>query len=190
MTTSKTDRELTGREWTGRGVFLTLAAFFGVVFAVNIFFVVTAVRTYTGVVAQEPYRKGLAYNQRIDADAQQAQLGWTAALTADKGGCTRLDLVAADGRPVSGLTVTGTLSRPSTAAFDRPLTYIETAPGRYESGSSEADRSSSGQANTGEQKTTVAALESGTWIVTLAARDSVSDAEPVYQLRRRLWLKP
>lgn len=160
----------TGQGLSGRSVLVMLVAFFGVVFVVNGYFAYAALQTYTGVVAQEPYRKGLTYNRRIDADARQATLGWSADLAADRDGQARLDLAARDGQPVAGLAVTATLGRPSTDAFDRPLTFIETTPGHYEA--------------------TLAALDAGSWIVTLTARDSGPATEPVFQLRRRLWLKP
>ncbi len=64
------------RVLTGRHVALTFAGFFGVVFAVNIYFVTVALSTHTGVVANEPYRKGLKYNERIAASEQQESLGW------------------------------------------------------------------------------------------------------------------
>ena len=52
----------------GRHVLIGLLLFFGTIFAVNGYFMFVALSTYTGVVADEPYRKGLAYNARIAAD--------------------------------------------------------------------------------------------------------------------------
>ena len=46
--------------------------FFGVVFVVNGAMIYSAVSTHSGLVANEPYRKGLHYNERIDADERQA----------------------------------------------------------------------------------------------------------------------
>ena len=165
MTPAVTDREL-----SGRSVLVMLLAFFAVVFAVNAYFAAAAIQTYSGVVAQEPYRKGLTYNRRIAADERQTALGWTAAVEADRAGHARLDLASADGRPVTALVVTGTLGRPSTDIADRTVAFIETQPGRYE--------------------TQGTALDGGSWIVTIAARAGPAASEPVFQLRRRLWLKP
>jgi nitrogen fixation protein FixH len=156
-------------ELTGRGVLAMFVGFFGIVFAVNAYFVTSAISTYTGVVAKEPYRKGLAYNLRIEADERQASLGWAANLTAERAGPARLALVTRDGAPVAGLVVTATVSRPSTDHFDRKLTFTETVPGHYE--------------------TTPIALDGGSWIVALSARETAV-AQPIFQLRRRLWLKP
>ncbi len=165
MTPTVSDREL-----SGRNVLIILLSFFGVVFAVNAYFATAAIQTYTGVVAQEPYRKGLTYNRRIAADQRQSALGWTAALDAGRDGHARLDLTAAGGLPVTGLVVTGTLGRPSTEIADRAMIFNETQPGRYE--------------------TQGAALDAGSWVATIAARTSSASADPVFQLRRRLWLKP
>lgn len=165
MTQSAVEREL-----TGRSVLVMLLAFFGVIFAVNAYFATVAIGTYTGVVAQEPYRKGLTYNRRIAASLRQDELNWTATVEARRDGLTRLDLSAPDGQPVTGLDVKGVMGRPSTDIADRALTFTETKPGHYE--------------------TQAAAIEPGNWIVTIAARADAAAAEPVFQLRRRVWLKP
>jgi len=60
----------------GRHVLFAFLGFFGVIFAVNGVFLYAALSTHTGVVANEPYRKGLNYNQRIAAFQAQEQLGW------------------------------------------------------------------------------------------------------------------
>jgi nitrogen fixation protein FixH len=159
----------TAHPLTGRAVLAMFVSFFGIVFLVNGYFVASAIQTYTGVVAQEPYRKGLAYNNRIDADERQASLGWTAQLTTARVGPTRVELITRDGHPVVGLAVTATIGRPSTNQFDRAIAFSETAPGTYES--------------------PPAALDGGTWIVMLTAREGGA-TEPVFQLRRRVWLKP
>jgi nitrogen fixation protein FixH len=164
MTVTQTCKHL-----SGRSVLAILIAFFGVVFAVNGYFAFAAINTYSGVVAQEPYRKGLTYNRRIQAGERQVDLGWTAELNANRDGDTRLVLADSDGRPVSGLTVRAILGRPSTGKFDRALAFVEIAPGNYLS--------------------TEVPLDDGNWIVTLTAHEA-NATEPILQLRRRLWLKP
>ena len=61
---------------TGRHVLLAMLAFFGVIFAVNGAFLYFALGSHSGVVAVEPYRKGLAYNQAIAAAEAQERRGW------------------------------------------------------------------------------------------------------------------
>src|SRR5262249_34112510 len=74
------------RGMQGRHVLVAFLAFFGTVFAVNGTLIYEAVSTHTGLVANEPYRKGLAYNARIGADERQARLGWTETLEVGRDG--------------------------------------------------------------------------------------------------------
>ncbi|MBL8565721.1 MAG: FixH family protein [Hyphomicrobiaceae bacterium] len=157
---------------TGRHVLLGLIAFFGVVFAVNGVFLYQALSTHTGVVANEPYRKGLEYNQRIEADARQQALGWTVDLTVpDHVGEVRAMMVDANKRPVTGLRLVGRVGRPSTGDLDRALEFKEASAGTYIA--------------------PVTVLEEGTWIVELQASELKSDGEAVvWRMRKRIWQKP
>lgn len=152
----------------GRHVLFAFLAFFATVFLVNGVMIYSAVSTHTGLVANEPYRKGLAYNERIGADQRQARLGWTETLEVGRNGHVVLALAERDGRAVRGMQVEGVLGRPATNRFDVKLLLAETAPGRYEAHA--------------------AAIAEGSWLVMLEARIQMG-AEPVYRKRRRLWLK-
>ncbi len=157
-------------ELTGRHVLILLVMFFATILAVNGWFIYAALSTYSGVVANEPYRKGLAYNERIAADERQTALGWSAALDAEKSGKLALVMTDRGGRPLTGLQVRAAIGRPSTDRFDLTVRFIEVAPGRYEA-----------------RDTTLAA---GNWIVALEARTRSGDANPDFRLRRKLWLAP
>lgn len=157
------------RRLEGWHVLAMLVAFFSAIFAVNGYFLVSALSTYSGVVSVEPYRKGLAYNQRIAADEVQTALNWQVNVGAARSGEVTIDLTGSGGRAVEGLVISATLGRPSTGAFDKTLKFAEQSQGRYVS-----------QGPT---------LEEGSWIITLEARKAAGDAEPVYRVRRRLWLK-
>ncbi len=154
----------------GRDVLAALFAFFGVIFAVNGYFLYAAISTHTGVVANEPYRKGLAYNERIAADERQAQLGWTATLEVERNGLIRLALRDRDGLSISAHAVTGTIGRPATSKSDQAVTLRESEPGIY--------------------FTKIGVLSPGSWIASLDITDRSNATGPSYQLRRRLWLKP
>ncbi len=154
---------------TGRHVLVALLTFFGVIFAVNGYFLYAALSTHTGVVSVEPYRKGLAYNERIAADERQSKLGWTADIVALRDGVVTLSLQDASGRPLSGQRVTGTVGRPSTNAFDRGLDLREINPGQYQS--------------------TLQPLLPGGWIAQIEIR-STGTADTLFRIRRRLWLTP
>jgi nitrogen fixation protein FixH len=149
-----------------------ICAFFGLVFAVNAYFVEVALSTHTGVVANEPYRKGLDYNNRIAADERQSALGWTDEIRIDETG-TRVVAVLTDrdGAPVAGRSLSASFSRPATEKGEMRLSFSEVTPGRYESVLSEA------------------AL--GGYIIQLDVRATADEAaEPVFRARKRLWRKP
>ena len=58
----------------------------------------SALSTHTGLVANEPYRKGLHYNERIEADERQARLGWSDSIEIGRDGRVTL-LVTRPRRP-------------------------------------------------------------------------------------------
>ena len=118
---------------TGRHVLIGLIVFFGVMLVANGIFLYTALTTYSGVVSDEPYRKGLNYNERILAEKHQQSLGWSSKIAlAGQGDGVNLELADSNGNPVSGLAVAGRISRPATAAMDVALALDETEPGHYQ----------------------------------------------------------
>ena len=83
-TTLPTARRQQGLQ--GRHVALIFFTFFGAIFAMNGAMIYSAISTYSGIVSNEPYRKGLHYNDRIDADARQTRLGWTDTVSVSREG--------------------------------------------------------------------------------------------------------
>jgi nitrogen fixation protein FixH len=169
MSTRPTGATSSAGQIDGRHVLAGFLVFFACVFAVNGYFIVRAVSTHTGVVSQEPYRKGLAYNDRIAADARQTVLGWreTLALTSD--GRVVLSLADREDKPVLGLRINASVGRPSTITHDRTVALTEAADGQYT-----AD---------------IGSLDGGNWLVNIDAW-RIGEREPAFRLRRRLWLKP
>ena len=157
------------RNLNGRDVLAVFLTFFAAIFAVNGVLIYAAVSTHTGLVANEPYRKGLAYNERILADARQVELGWSERLELGRDGHLMLALAEPDGRSVRGLRIQGVLGRAATNRHDVYLAFAETAPGQYEAQGPE--------------------IAAGSWLISLEARTG-EGAQPIYRLRRRLWLKP
>jgi nitrogen fixation protein FixH len=154
----------------GHHVLAAFLVFFAAVFIANGAMIYSAISTHTGLVANEPYRKGLHYNERIAAEERQARLGWVETIEVTRDGHVSLKLAGDDGRPVGSLKVIGALGRPSTNRQDIQLALTELAPGRYEA--------------------RLAPLGEGNWIIALDAFAGSGQAEPVYRTRRRLWLKP
>ncbi|MEQ1576959.1 MAG: FixH family protein [Hyphomicrobium sp.] len=156
---------------TGRNIFTIFVSFFAVVFAVNAYFMMMALSTHTGVVAVEPYRKGLKYNDRIAASERQDSLGWQGDIAFSKDGLRLIaSLHDAAGLPLSGLKVSAILGRPVTTREDIALDFAATAPGQYEAA--------------------VSLAGAGAFIANLEAMDPLHAGEgAVYRARKRLWLK-
>ena len=160
------------RELKGWHVLAAMLAFFGTIVAVDSVLIYKAVSTFGGIESANAYRDGLAYNARLAVDAKQAKLGWTEKLEV-AGSPQRLSvtLVGADGAGISRRHVVADVGRPATNRFDRTLDLVEVAPGRYEAAFGDA--------------------EPGTWTVALRVFERRDDsAEPVYRVRRRLWVAP
>lgn len=83
----------------------------------------------------DAYERGLSYDDVIAGANQQELLGWQVqlSLTAE---VNIHQLVVTfrdrDGSPLSGLTVTGRIVRPTNEGQDRALRLKETTAGRYE----------------------------------------------------------
>lgn len=163
-----------GKTWTftGRHMLFGIIAFFGIVFAVNAYMITVALSTHTGVVANEPYRKGLKYNERIAAGVRQDALEWADDIAFADGGKTLVFTVVDKTKtPVTGLRVAAVLGRPATVREDEKLALAETAPGRYEAKT----------ALTGE----------GNFDAFVEITDPAKEADGIiYRARKRLWLKP
>ena len=156
----------------GKHVLYAMVAMFGLVIAVNLVFVYLAIDTFTGVTTENPYKEGLAYNQVLAARDAQRDLGWQGNVTYERTGVDdgprqiAVSVSDRDGRPLRGLSLDGSLHRPTHAGVDQPLIWRETAPGRY---------------------TAEAALpEPGNWDLLVSARDGDS---PPFEMKARLWFK-
>jgi nitrogen fixation protein FixH len=156
----------------GWHVLAGMIGFFGVIFAVNGVFLYQALSTHTGVIANEPYRKGLAYNERIADEERQQALGWREQLTlAPTGDRLTLQLTDGAGRPVRGLRIAGLVGRPSTNEHDIRLDLAEQPTGTYAAA--------------------VPPLAAGTWMVSLEASELTAEGERIlWRTRTRLWRTP
>ncbi len=159
------------RVLTGRTVLAIFVGFFAVVFAVNGVLMYEALSTRSGMVANEPYRKGLKYNERIAADERQSALGWKAdiALSPDAKSLT-VALSTDKGEPVAGLAIVGHIGRPVTDKEDHELTLVEATPGQYTAAFPSA--------------------EPGAYVADIEISDAAaSEGTVLYRARRRLWVQ-
>ncbi|MBF0152739.1 MAG: FixH family protein [Magnetococcales bacterium] len=122
------------RRWEGWS--LSLVLFACVVIVANIALVYFATSSWTGLVTQNSYEKGLAFNQVLTDQHTQDKLGWRGTLQSDTlragvPGPMLFTLVRDDGTPLRGARVTLELFRPVAAGHDQNLDMLETSPGQY-----------------------------------------------------------
>lgn len=123
------------RPITGRTVFFACLAFFGLIAAMNVVLVWTALASFPGVEVDSSYKAGQQFPAEQLAAHAQAERHWQVGATAGRTGDDAVEVVVAvrdkDGHPVAGLGGEVTLRRPSNAALDRRIALTETEPGRY-----------------------------------------------------------
>lgn len=114
----------------GWHVLVLIVLFFGVTIGVNATFITLAMRTHPGEDVPRSYYQGLNFNDTLALRREQAAMGWTARFNVVDGEL----LVAvsdADGAPVSGLNLVGTLNHPTNTSRDCPLDFTEGRSGLY-----------------------------------------------------------
>lgn len=115
----------------GWHVMLMLVAFFGVTIGVNVTFITLALGSHPGEEIPRSYLQGLSYNDVLEQRQDQAENGWTARSNT-VGDRFLLAISDADGAPVTGLALEGSLRHPTQTEQDCDLGFSETRPGVYE----------------------------------------------------------
>jgi nitrogen fixation protein FixH len=123
------------RQLTGRMVLAMIVAFFAVIIGVNAFMAHEALSTFRGVDADSAYRAGQLFEHEVAmAKAQDAE-HWQvdAKVTPAADGTAVLEIAAHDasGAPLSGMTTTAVLARPTDRHLDRTITISEDGAGHY-----------------------------------------------------------
>jgi nitrogen fixation protein FixH len=119
---------------SGRKVLAILVLFFGTIFSVNALMAYYALSTFRGEVADHPYEVGLAFNAEIAAAREQEARNWRVGanfVAAADGKRFEVSARDGDGRPISGLHVTGIFAAPVDATRDRRVELVERQPGEY-----------------------------------------------------------
>ncbi len=123
-----------GRKLKGIHVFLMLAGFFGVLFAVNGVFVYFALTSFSGVSVDDAYKKGLSYNQEISRFEEQRARGWQTGFSVstlpDKRVAVFLSVTDKAGKLPDNLSATLLITRPARQDQDRTLN-LEMADGKF-----------------------------------------------------------
>lgn len=153
---------------TGGGVLLWLIGFFGVIIAINVYFITASVITFRGEDEQKPYLQGIEYNQTLERRAEQEKLNWNATISASrlKSGAVRVTVTIADARglPQTRVKLSGELRHPADENRDHAIVLHEAGGGRYE--------------------TDVRGVAPGAWDVIV---ESASRSRP-FEAIRRLWI--
>lgn len=114
----------------GIHVFWAIAAFFAVMVAVQVIFVVRAVATFPGEDVPNAYVLGLDYNGTLERRSEQQRLGWDAEAGVQDGSLVvRIEDSARNA--VTGLGVTVGVRRVGKAGEGEIFTLNETTPGEY-----------------------------------------------------------
>ena len=97
--------------------------FFVTFIAVDAVMVTLAVRTQTGLVTEQAYEKGLAYNETLKAAAEQTAWGWQDTISVHDGNITYV-LNNENGDAVTGAIVTAQFIRPVQDGHDFSVPLI------------------------------------------------------------------
>lgn len=127
------------RELTGRKVLLIFIGVFGVIFGVNIYMAVQAVRTFPGLEVSSGYADSQDFDIRR---AAQLALGWAADVEVDiEAGILTLHLLNSDGTPAAPAEFQALLTRPTNRTEDQQLVLtryngaftapVSVSPGRW-----------------------------------------------------------
>jgi nitrogen fixation protein FixH len=116
-------------------VLFFLLAFFGVVFAANAVMIKLAIDTLPGSEVDSAYKASLAYNAEIRAADIQDGRAWSVAgrieRRADGQATVRVEARDADNVPLTGLSFSARLSRPTDNRHDRVVALSERGAGLY-----------------------------------------------------------
>lgn len=108
-----------------------IVAFFVVITCVLAGFAYVAITTYRGVVTDQAYERGVAYNAVIARAEEQAARGWNADIVFRDGYVT-FTLVDGDGTAVAADGVVLVMFRPTQAGMDRRYDMQSLGGGRFQ----------------------------------------------------------
>ena len=118
------------KEFTGRHMLAVIFLFFGTIIAVNLALAWFALNSWTGLTARNGYVASLDYKHHAAEMQKQRDLGWAVRLRLE-GGNLKFQFKDAQGKGISGLTITGTAGRPTTESQDMKLKFSTSRPGEY-----------------------------------------------------------
>ena len=120
-----------GKGLTGWHVLAIFVTFFGIIIAVDAWFVDLAITTHPGEVSKTAYEDGLAYNKTLINQSRQQALGWRVQVGQAEGGKVRIRFLDRQDQAIKGLALKAQLVRPATEQGAVTLTFHEVEPGLY-----------------------------------------------------------
>jgi len=153
----------------GRHVLYMLLSFFGVMVSVNLVLVYFALTSFSGLSQDDPYNKGINYNQAIEAMEAQQSRNWSISLgvegPADKT-IVKFALSTQGGQPIVAEKVTAVFRHPTKIGQDIEAILIP---------------------NAGSYATTIALASAGQWDLYITVVGGGYDVP--YRVEKRIWVK-
>jgi nitrogen fixation protein FixH len=114
-------------------VMVSLAGFFGVIFAVNGAFITLSLTGQDGLVKDHGYDKSLHYDDVIQQQKRQAKVGWQVTLKPPQtpAAPVALSLVDKAGKPLTGASVKVDFQRPTAVGMDQEVPLVDQGQGHY-----------------------------------------------------------
>lgn len=105
--------------------------FFAVFIGVDAIMATLAIRTQTGVVTEESYEKGLAYNQTLQAQSAQQSWNWHDEIAVTNDNIVTFTLHDRNNAPVDNVDVKAQIIRPISAGHDFEIILFPQGNGIY-----------------------------------------------------------
>jgi nitrogen fixation protein FixH len=118
------------REFTGRHMLASILAFFGVIIAVNLTMAYFANSTWSGLVVANGYIASQSFDDDLAKARAQDAMGWTVEVSHETNR-VKVSFAGRSNAPLSGMTVTGMLRRPTTDRQDQALAFASEGAGLY-----------------------------------------------------------
>ena len=112
----------------GRQVFALFILFFGVIIIANTIFIYIAVHSHTGVITDNPYEKGLKYNETLQKAKEQPKMFDKVSF---QEGILKWTLLDQNHKPVESAVINVTLIRPIQDGYDFETTMDYVSNGIY-----------------------------------------------------------
>ncbi|MFT6220583.1 MAG: nitrogen fixation protein FixH [Myxococcota bacterium] len=110
---------------TNRLILFCFIAFFSTFLIVDIIYITISQKTWRGLATEDGYKKGLKYNETIEAVKKQKELGWDSKIKYQKKnskkGFLQVDLLDKNDQKIRDANLTANFKRPAQVGYDFSL---------------------------------------------------------------------